>query len=154
MSICIIIVTSKVSTIFKLAAHGFACVYACDLDDRNFDGFISESKEQYPSTEVVIRCTIDYQVIGYRYDTASKENTLKLIDDILNLWGKITEDPSGLSNMLQPQCQKLVRNEIIQTQLRSPPHTAQSSLSHPRPRFMAECGDRHIPRLNTLFWGQ
>ena len=78
------------STVFELAAHGVACVYACDLDDSNIDELISECKEQYPSTEVVvIRYTIDYQVIGYQYDTTSEENTLMLIDDILNLWGRL-----------------------------------------------------------------
>jgi NAD(P)-dependent dehydrogenase (short-subunit alcohol dehydrogenase family) len=41
------------STVFELAAHGVACVYACDLDDSNFDELISECKEQYPSTEVL-----------------------------------------------------------------------------------------------------
>ena len=40
------------STIFELAAHGVACVYACDFDDSNFDALIKECKEQYPTTEV------------------------------------------------------------------------------------------------------
>jgi NAD(P)-dependent dehydrogenase (short-subunit alcohol dehydrogenase family) len=40
------------STVFELAAHGVACVYACDIDDSNFDELIAECKEQYPSTEV------------------------------------------------------------------------------------------------------
>jgi hypothetical protein len=39
--------------VFELAAHGVACVYACDLDDSNFDDLIAECKEQYPSTEVI-----------------------------------------------------------------------------------------------------
>ena len=59
------------STIFELAAHGVACVYACDLDDSNFDDLIKECKEQYPSTEVVrFRCqlaVLDYR-ISIRYD--------------------------------------------------------------------------------------
>ena len=42
------------STVFELAAHGVACVYACDLDDSNFDELIAECKEQYPSTEVIL----------------------------------------------------------------------------------------------------
>ena len=42
------------STVFELAAHGVACVYACDLDDSNFDELITECKDQYPSTEVVV----------------------------------------------------------------------------------------------------
>ena len=71
-----------------MALHAFK--YACDLDDSNFYELISECKEQYPSTEVVvIKRTIDYQVIGYQYDTTSEENTLMLIDDILNLWGRL-----------------------------------------------------------------
>ena len=40
------------STVFELAAHGVACVYACDLDASNFDDLIAECKEQYPRTEV------------------------------------------------------------------------------------------------------
>jgi NAD(P)-dependent dehydrogenase (short-subunit alcohol dehydrogenase family) len=40
------------STVFELAAHGVACVYACDMDDSNFDELIAECKEEYPSTEV------------------------------------------------------------------------------------------------------
>jgi hypothetical protein len=32
---------------------------------------------------------IEIQVIGYQYDTTSEENTLMLIDDILNLWGRL-----------------------------------------------------------------
>lgn len=44
------------STVFELAAHGVACIYACDLDDSNFDDLISECKEQYPNTEVMILC--------------------------------------------------------------------------------------------------
>jgi hypothetical protein len=39
------------STVFELAAHGVACVYACDMDDSNFDDLIAQCKEQYPSTE-------------------------------------------------------------------------------------------------------
>lgn len=42
------------STVFELAAHGVACVYACDLDDSNFDRLIAECKEQYPATEVIL----------------------------------------------------------------------------------------------------
>lgn len=78
------------STVFELAAHGIACVYACDLDDSNFDELISEFKEQYPGTEVSrSTCKVKLQVIGYQYDTTSEENTLMLIDDILNLWGRL-----------------------------------------------------------------
>jgi len=53
------------STIFELAAHGVACVYACDLDDSNFDDLIKECKEQYPSTEVFgsrSQLTLDYRI--------------------------------------------------------------------------------------------
>lgn len=40
------------STVFELAAHGVACIYACDLDDSNFDQLSLECKAQYPNTEV------------------------------------------------------------------------------------------------------
>jgi NAD(P)-dependent dehydrogenase (short-subunit alcohol dehydrogenase family) len=42
------------STVFELAAHGVACVYACDLDDSNFKDLVAECKEQYPDTEVIL----------------------------------------------------------------------------------------------------
>jgi len=57
------------STVFELAAHGVACVYACDLDDSNFDDLVKECKEQYPSTEVFptrSQLTLDYR-ISIRY---------------------------------------------------------------------------------------
>jgi hypothetical protein len=73
-------------TVFELAAHGVACFYACDLEDSNFDELISECKEQYTSTEAVIRCTVNCQVTGSQYDARSEENTSTLINNILNLW--------------------------------------------------------------------
>jgi NAD(P)-dependent dehydrogenase (short-subunit alcohol dehydrogenase family) len=77
------------SSVFELAAHGVACVYACDIDDSNFDELTAECKEEYPNTEVDCRGMRLNQIIGYQYDTTSEENTLMLIDDILNLWGRL-----------------------------------------------------------------
>jgi hypothetical protein len=77
------------STVFELAVHGVACVYACDLDDSIFDDLIKTCNEQHPSTEVFptrSQLTLDYR-ISIRYD--QPENTLMLIDDILNLWGRL-----------------------------------------------------------------
>jgi hypothetical protein len=37
-----------------------------------------EINKEFPNT----------QVVGYPYDVATEENTLTLIDDILNAWGR------------------------------------------------------------------
>lgn len=42
------------STVFELAAHGVTCVYACDVDDSNFDELTIECKERYPNTEAAL----------------------------------------------------------------------------------------------------
>ena len=63
----------------ELAAHGAACVYACSPSPNDdFAGLAEEVKKLHPSTEV----------IGYPYKHASEEDTLGLIDDILNSWGR------------------------------------------------------------------
>ncbi|KAI9885539.1 MAG: hypothetical protein M1823_002678 [Watsoniomyces obsoletus] len=65
---------------FELAAHGAACVYACDksLED-DYDHLKAVVAEQYPNTKI----------IGYPYDVADEEATLGLIDDVLNTWGRL-----------------------------------------------------------------
>jgi len=79
------IVTGAVQPVGKaivqeLAAHGAACVYACtDNFDDDFTGLAEEINKQYPNTKV----------IGYPYKYASEEETLALVDDILNAWGRL-----------------------------------------------------------------
>jgi len=64
----------------ELAAHGAACVYACtDNYNDDFTGLAEEINKQFPNTKV----------IGYPYKYASEEETLALIDDILNQWGRL-----------------------------------------------------------------
>jgi hypothetical protein len=59
----------------ELAAHGAACVYACsDKSSREYDQLAQEIKSEFPNT----------QVIGYPYKLANEEDTLALIDDVLN----------------------------------------------------------------------
>ncbi|QDS68419.1 hypothetical protein FKW77_010786 [Venturia effusa] len=64
----------------ELAAHGAACVYACtDNSSEDFSGLAEEINKQFPSTKV----------IGYPYKYSSEEETLQLVDDILNQWGRL-----------------------------------------------------------------
>lgn len=80
---------------FELAAHGAACIYACSpsLDsatgqNSNHTSFHSKSSSddlaaeinaQYPNTKVV----------GYPLDIANEQDTLALIDDVLNSCGRL-----------------------------------------------------------------
>jgi NAD(P)-dependent dehydrogenase (short-subunit alcohol dehydrogenase family) len=65
--------------ILELAAHGAACVYACsDSSAKEYDQLAAELHEEYPNTKV----------IGYPYKLANEEDTLALIDDVLNTWGR------------------------------------------------------------------
>jgi NAD(P)-dependent dehydrogenase (short-subunit alcohol dehydrogenase family) len=77
---------SNVSTIIELAktdvplAHGAACIYACSTSPSDpFDALASAVNKAYPNTKV----------IGYPYKTTSEEDTLSLIDDVLNSWGRL-----------------------------------------------------------------
>ncbi|MCJ1288491.1 hypothetical protein MMC34_000019 [Xylographa carneopallida] len=81
------------SIVFELAAHGAACVYACSptLDPsngqsasiKNFDSASAELaadvNKEYPNTKV----------IGYPLDIANEQETLGLIDDVLNACGRL-----------------------------------------------------------------
>ncbi|KAK1918494.1 hypothetical protein P3342_001412 [Pyrenophora teres f. teres] len=65
----------------ELAAHGAACIYACSSlssSPSNTDLFASLTKH-HPNTKI----------IPYPYNTASEEDTLALIDDVLNTWGRL-----------------------------------------------------------------
>ena len=63
----------------ELAAHGAACVYACSPSPSDdYATLADEVNQQYPSTKV----------IGYPFKLANEEDTLQLIDDVLNAWGR------------------------------------------------------------------
>lgn len=62
----------------ELAAHGAACVYACSEGKADFGHLEEEVKKEYPQTKV----------IGYPFKIANEEDTLQLIDDVLNAWGR------------------------------------------------------------------
>lgn len=67
------------SIVNELAAHGAACVYACSPSPHDdYAGLIEAINKQWPSTKV----------IGYPYKLANEEDTLTLIDDVLNAWGR------------------------------------------------------------------
>ncbi|KAF1996274.1 NAD(P)-binding protein [Amniculicola lignicola CBS 123094] len=64
----------------ELAAHGAACIYACSSNPEDPYAELTESiNAQWPNTKV----------IGYPYKIASEEDTLALIDDVLNSWGRL-----------------------------------------------------------------
>lgn len=59
-------------------AHGAACIYACsDNPNESYTELVNEVESEYPNTKV----------IGYRYGL-KEEDTLVLIDDVLNAWGR------------------------------------------------------------------
>lgn len=63
----------------ELAAHGAACVYACSTaPSDDYSALADEVNKEHPST----------RVIGYPFKLANEEDTLGLIDDILNTWGR------------------------------------------------------------------
>ncbi|KAF2146488.1 uncharacterized protein K452DRAFT_282662 [Aplosporella prunicola CBS 121167] len=64
----------------ELAAHGAACIYACsDMPNSDYKGLAAAVNETHPNTKV----------IGYPYHIATEEDTLQLIDDVLNAWGRL-----------------------------------------------------------------
>ncbi|KAF2009804.1 NAD(P)-binding protein [Aaosphaeria arxii CBS 175.79] len=64
----------------ELAAHGAACIYACSsLPDEPYAELAESVNAQFPNTKV----------IGYPYKITSEEDTLALIDDVLNSWGRL-----------------------------------------------------------------
>ncbi|KAF8854408.1 NAD(P)-binding protein [Acephala macrosclerotiorum] len=64
----------------ELAAHGAACIYACDKGtSSSYTTLIDEVAKESPNTKV----------IGYPFNIAKEEETLGLIDDVLNSWGRL-----------------------------------------------------------------
>lgn len=65
----------------ELVVHGAACVYACSsTPDDDFASLEKEVKQQYPDSST--------KIIGYPFKLANEEDTLGLIDDVLNAWGR------------------------------------------------------------------
>ena len=61
-----------------MVAHGAACIYACsDLPSDPYQELADEVNKLLPNTKV----------IGYPYGL-KEEDTLTLIDDVLNSWGR------------------------------------------------------------------
>lgn len=62
-----------------LLAHGAACIYACSdaAPAGSHQELVDEVEAQFPNTKV----------IGYPYGL-KEEDTLQLIDDVLNSWGR------------------------------------------------------------------
>ncbi|KAF2718827.1 NAD(P)-binding protein [Polychaeton citri CBS 116435] len=64
----------------ELAAHGAACIYACSTSpNEDYMGLADEVNKANPGTTV----------IGYPFKLANEEDTLGLIDDVLNQWGRL-----------------------------------------------------------------
>ncbi|KAF2836201.1 NAD(P)-binding protein [Patellaria atrata CBS 101060] len=64
----------------ELAAHGAACIYACsNVPTEDYDHLADEVNEKFPNTKV----------IGYPYRVTTEEDTIGLIDDVLNFWGRL-----------------------------------------------------------------
>ena len=63
-----------------ILAHGAACIYACSSNPNEPYAELADSiNTQDPNTKV----------IGYPYRINSEEDTLALIDDVLNSWGRL-----------------------------------------------------------------
>jgi len=63
----------------ELAAHGAACIYACS----------SLPTETSTDLFAPLNSNNNTKIIPYPYNTASEEDTLSLIDDVLNTWGRL-----------------------------------------------------------------
>lgn len=66
--------------VVELAAHGAACIYACDaLPGNQYASLTALVAADYPNT----------RVIGYPFEVSKEDETLTLIDDVLNSWGRL-----------------------------------------------------------------
>lgn len=68
----------------ELAAHGSAAIYACTATSEDHEALSKAISAEYPSTKV----------IAYPSRLANEEDTLTLIDDVLNAWGRYDNDLS------------------------------------------------------------
>ncbi|MCJ1306802.1 hypothetical protein MMC25_000445 [Agyrium rufum] len=66
--------------VHELAVHGAACIYACSRSsDADASNLSSEINKTYPNTKI----------IGYPLDIADEQDTLALIDEALNSFGRL-----------------------------------------------------------------
>ncbi|GAB7365887.1 hypothetical protein MBLNU230_g7217t1 [Neophaeotheca triangularis] len=67
--------------VHELAAHGAACVYACSTtpSDAHAANLAQDVKTHFPNTKI----------IGYPFKQADEQDTLALIDEVLNTWGRL-----------------------------------------------------------------
>ncbi|RDW71419.1 NAD(P)-binding protein-1 [Coleophoma cylindrospora] len=66
--------------IAELAAHGAACIYACDKGTSgSAEAMVEKLATESPNTKI----------IPYPFNVAKEEETLGLIDDVLNAWGRL-----------------------------------------------------------------
>ncbi|MCJ1337613.1 hypothetical protein MMC09_002895 [Bachmanniomyces sp. S44760] len=64
----------------ELAAHGAACIYACSRSPtEDYSGLATEVNKAYPNTKV----------IGFPLNIANEQDTLSLIDEVLNSFGRL-----------------------------------------------------------------
>ncbi|KAF2729101.1 NAD(P)-binding protein [Polyplosphaeria fusca] len=63
----------------ELAAHGAACIYACHTPSDSPTDDLPPQPSTHPNTKI----------IPYPYSITSEADTLALIDDILNAWGRL-----------------------------------------------------------------
>ncbi|KAG9245116.1 hypothetical protein BJ878DRAFT_503019 [Calycina marina] len=64
----------------ELASHGAACIYACDKGTSSgYDALIADLAKDSPNTKI----------IEYPFNVAKEDETLGLIDDVLNSWGRL-----------------------------------------------------------------
>ncbi|EXJ90953.1 hypothetical protein A1O1_04060 [Capronia coronata CBS 617.96] len=66
------------AVVTELAAHGAACIYACTATDEP-SGLEASLPKLYPNTKI----------IDYPYSISSEQDTLNLIDEALNAWGRL-----------------------------------------------------------------
>jgi len=65
-------------TTYPLPAHGAACIYAASTNPSDkYDELASQVNKDYPNTKI----------IGYPFGL-QEQDTLTLIDDVLNAWGR------------------------------------------------------------------
>jgi len=68
------------AVIHELAAHGAACIYACDKATSGaYDGLVQSVGKDFPNTKI----------IDYPFNVGKEDETLGLIDDVLNSWGRL-----------------------------------------------------------------
>lgn len=63
----------------ELAAHGAACIYTCTQTTSESSGLAQTLQTEYPNTKI----------IDYPYSTSSESDTLTLLDEALNAWGRL-----------------------------------------------------------------